>query len=215
MNTARIPVESIVGKAHTWRRSDVNTYIASVDIGFNEYEDHNYSRTELVAHYGDLVHAIDATLEHATHPKLRGVSDYQRSTVCLARGIDMLRRHQVKEPIHYIDKTGAQQFINNIYEFYSYTEADDTVLLILEHYSLALSDSGDVFVDRYRESNVTLPMSLLEEHYPNCRGRLKAALGVGLKEDLSDAEFVQYVCQTDTVKAAIDSGKLPSDMLPA
>lgn len=215
MSTERISVDKIVEKAHTWRRTGVDTYIACVDSGFNEYEDYTYSRAELVTYYGDLVNAIDATLYHATHPGVRDEPDYYRGTVCLARGVEMLRQHQVKAPISYIDDNGAEHYIFNIYEFYSYNEVEDTALLVIERYSLDVSGSGTVYVNKFKEDNVTLPMSLLEEHYPNCRGRLKAALGVGLKDDMSDAAFVQYICQTDKVTASIAIEQLPTDMLPA
>lgn len=197
MNTTRIPVKNIVELTSTWKREDSGEYRATVDTGFMEYEHHLYTRDELVEQYGDLIDSMDVNMRRFSE---RADS---KELSCLGLVLRMLTQHHAKQPMEYTDSDGVLHYVFAIHEFDSYSDDTDTALACLTRYTLNVTSEGTLYVDTYAEAYATLPLALLEQHYPNSRGRLKAALGLGLKGELKDTELVAYVCGTNNAEATM------------
>lgn len=198
MNNPRIPVEDIVDNATMWKLELSGQYRATVDTGFMEYEHHLYTRTELVAHYGELIDSMDVNM------RIFETQSDSKELSCLGLVIKILKQHAEKQPIEYTDSHGVLQYIFDIHEFDSYNDGSDTTLTCLSRYTLNITPEGILYVATYGEAYVELPLELLEQHYPNSRGRLKAALGLGLKSELKDNELVAYVCGTNNTGMALE-----------
>lgn len=195
MTTPRVPVKDIVARASYWKKNVYGDYIALVDASYQEYEPNGYTRDELVECYGDLIDTIDAGI--AWVPEGTILAQHGYWGIC----VDMVYQHMQRPPLEYQDQDGVTNYIYKIHEIYSHDEDKDAILMSIERYTLTTSPEGNVYVEDFSNINTYVPVTWFENYFPDALGRLKAALGLGLKDDLSDKDFVHYVCHGDNVKA--------------